>query len=120
MAPPYPPMSGLWFGGAKSEFHFPSGNFRQKREWEEHKSREEGFVGARINRTPTNYFKKQNFAATQIERSTHEFQIDPSNRDKLIEAEVYKEGYQKLKEKYKREAETAKQELNKRMALENN
>ena len=41
------------------------------------------------------------------------------NRDKLIEAEVYKEGYNKLKEKYKKEAENAKLELNKRINLEN-
>ena len=34
-----------------------------------------------------------------------------------MEAEVYKEGYQKLKEKYKKEAELNKQEINKRLAL---
>ena len=34
--------------------------------------------------------------------------MDPVSRDKLIEAEVYKESYQKLKEKYKKEAENAK------------
>ena len=48
------------------------------------------------------------------------YEMDVVNRDKLIEAEVYKEGYQKLKDKYKRQAENAKHELNKRMALENN
>jgi hypothetical protein len=31
------------------------------------------------------------------------------NREKAMEAEVYKEGYQKLKEKYKKETELNKQ-----------
>jgi hypothetical protein len=39
------------------------------------------------------------------------------SREKVLEAEVYKEGYQKLKEKYKKEAENSKIELNKRLAL---
>ena len=41
-------------------------------------------------------------------------------RQKILEAEVYKEGYHKLKEKYRKEAEVSKQELNKRLALQNN
>lgn len=40
-----------------------------------------------------------------------------NSRDKLIEAEVYKESYKKLKEKYKKEADVAKNELNKRISL---
>ena len=39
---------------------------------------------------------------THVEKNYPEFHVDPVNRDKLIEAEVYKEGYQKLKDKYKR------------------
>lgn len=42
------------------------------------------------------------------------------SRDRNLESEAYKEGYQKLKEKYKKEAEINKQELNRRLALENN
>lgn len=34
-----------------------------------------------------------------------------------LEFEVYKEGYNKLKEKYRKEAETARSEMNKRLAL---
>lgn len=34
-----------------------------------------------------------------------------------LEFEVYKEGYNKLKEKYRKEAESARSEMNKRMAL---
>lgn len=34
-----------------------------------------------------------------------------------VEFEVYKEGYNKLKEKYRKQAENARTELNKRMAL---
>ena len=37
-----------------------------------------------------------------------------------VEFQVYKEGYNKLKEKYRKEAETARSELNKRVALESN
>lgn len=37
-----------------------------------------------------------------------------------VEFEVYKEGYNKLKDKYRKEAENARSELNKRMALESN
>lgn len=37
-----------------------------------------------------------------------------------VEFEVYKEGYNKLKDKYRKEAENARTELNKRMALESN
>lgn len=46
--------------------------------------------------------------------------FDLGSRDRLIEAEVYKQSYHKLKDKYKKEAETAKIQMNKRMALENN
>lgn len=37
-----------------------------------------------------------------------------------LEFEVYKEGYNKLKEKYRKETESARSEMNKRLALENN
>jgi hypothetical protein len=37
-----------------------------------------------------------------------------------MEAEVYKDNYQKLKQKYLREAESSKNELGRRMMLENN
>ena len=55
-----------------------------------------------------------------MERNIPEFHVETANRERLIEAEVYKEGYNKLKDKYKREAENAKHEQNKRIALENN
>lgn len=42
------------------------------------------------------------------------------DRDKLIEAEVYRDNYHKLKQKYMRETENSKNELNKRMMLEQN
>ena len=54
---------------------------------------------------------------THVEKNHHEYHVDVTNRDKLIEAEVYKEGYQKLKDKCKREAENAKHEQNKRVML---
>ena len=59
-------------------------------------------------------------ASSYIEKTLPEFGQEPMNRDKLIEAEVYKDYYQKLKDKYKKEADNAKNELNKRIALENN
>lgn len=37
-----------------------------------------------------------------------------------MEAEVYKDNYQKLKQKYLKEAEISKSEMSKRMILENN
>ena len=37
-----------------------------------------------------------------------------------VEAEVYKQGYNKLKQKHRKEAQTARIETNKRIALENN
>jgi hypothetical protein len=42
------------------------------------------------------------------------------DRDRLIEAEVYRDNYHKLKQKYMRETENSKNELNKRMMLEQN
>ena len=41
-------------------------------------------------------------------------------REKAMEAEVYKENYQKLKQKYLKEAETSKSEMSKRVMLESN
>lgn len=69
------------------------------------------------NRSPYNARRPQNIAVTHVERNMPDFHLDAANRDKLIEAEVFKESYQKLKEKYKRETENAKHEQNKRMAL---
>lgn len=37
-----------------------------------------------------------------------------------LQFQVYKEGYNKLKEKYRKEAENARSELNKRMVLQSN
>lgn len=42
------------------------------------------------------------------------------DRDKLIEAEVYRDNYHKLKQKYLRETEHSKNQLNKRILLEQN
>lgn len=38
-------------------------------------------------------------------------------RNKLIEAEVYKDNYQKIKQKYIRQAEISQNQLNKRLML---
>lgn len=107
------------YTGSRSEYQFPLTNSRQVNPI---KTKEEGYQSIyQRPRSPANNFRKTNVAATYIERNMPEFGVvDSSNRDKLIEAEVYKESYQKLKQKYKREAETAKHELNKRIALENN
>ena len=37
-----------------------------------------------------------------------------------LEFEVYKEGYNKLKDKFRREVENSRKETSKRLALENN
>ncbi len=43
-------------------------------------------------------FRKPNVAVTYVEKNMPDFgYVDSHNRDKLIEAEVYKESYQKLK-----------------------
>lgn len=41
-------------------------------------------------------------------------------RDRAIEGEVYRENYLKLKQKYQRETENSKNELSRRIMLENN
>jgi hypothetical protein len=42
------------------------------------------------------------------------------DRDRVIEGEVYRDNYLKLKQKYQRETENSKNELSRRMMLENN
>ena len=46
-----------------------------------------------------------------------EYGHDHFEREKAMEAEVYKQNYNKLKQKYMKETETSKNEMNKRMIL---
>ena len=77
-------------------------------------------MNSQRNKSPLYSKRFQNMPVTHVEKNYPEHHVDMMNRDKIIEAEVYKEGYQKLKDKYKREAENAKHEQSKRIMLENN
>ena len=100
---------------------------KPKNDWEEIKSKHnaaQSYYNRNMARSPKR--SPQKVRSPQFGKIDHvSANYDPigsieggGDRDKLIEAEVYKEGYQKLKEKYKKEAENAKNELNKRISLE--
>lgn len=82
-------------GGAKSEFYFPlSNNNSRKNEWDR-KSREMpqlSYIPKR--RSPSKIYqgKESNMFDDQVS-----FQGGTATQSNLLEAEVYKEGYQKLK-----------------------
>lgn len=83
------------FTGSKSEFQFPLNNNRLQNPV---RNKDEGYLSIYDRPKSPSNLRKTNVAATYIERNLPEFgMIDTSNRDKLIEAEVYKESYQKLK-----------------------
>jgi hypothetical protein len=86
-------------GGTKSEFQFPLTN--NNKPSIQLYPREEANLTIRspaLSRSPNNTFRK-----AHREQLLPEFGgTDASSRSKLIEAEVYKESYYKLKEKYKK------------------
>jgi hypothetical protein len=57
-----------------------------------------------------------------VVQSKHKYQAEffGEDRDKVIYNEVYRDNYLKMKQKYQRETENSKNELSRRMMLENN
>lgn len=112
---------------SKSEAHFPVGsNMRPRREEEEMMVKTQtggagqGAGGKRVgNASPKTKGRginsKNKYQPGELNSNQAEYE-----RDRAIEAEVYRENYQKLKQKYVKESENAKNELSKRIALENN
>lgn len=80
--------------GTKSEYQIPINNTnRPPQTW----TRDEGNLSNFYKTRSPPHFKKSIVAATHFEKNFAEMDFDPGSRDRLIEAEVYKESYHKLK-----------------------
>ena len=93
-------------GETKSEYNFPLGNNKARKNPEGRMK--EPTLGENISMVKRNYLG-------EFEREGVQSMVGGMS---MVEMEVYKEGYNKLKDKYRKEAETARTELNKRMSLE--
>ena len=84
--------SGI-IGGAKSEYNFPLNNNSKARDWDK-KSREMpqlSYIPRR--KSPSKFYQAGGIDGQVSFQGTN-----------LLEAEVYKDGYEKLKQKYKKES----------------